>query len=224
MPGHTIHDLMELDVKVLWVQHLIDMEQYKEHQFALVCTGPRTRTVGWHHAILEQFQEVCPLMNTMDRTQTESPHCRRGALESAFEGFSVCSSTPSVLPHKNLIPLVAATNAVMVHAITREPRLRCCGIQPAADFGVVCLPVQATSVGTYMKTFRSSQTFVRQFGTAGRWHFWIMDFNFGIFRVGDSIGIGCIGLGLGHRSFPGCRVAVTRAGQVRCALRLRHLL
>ena len=66
MPGHTIHDLVELDVKVLQVQHLIDMVEYKEHQLALHPHWPPVLIQGVGIVpILEQFQEVHPLTNTM---------------------------------------------------------------------------------------------------------------------------------------------------------------
>ena len=66
-PGRTVHDLMEPDVKVLRVQHLIDMVEYKEHQFALHLhqSAILIHRVGIM-PILEQFQEVHPLVNTMD--------------------------------------------------------------------------------------------------------------------------------------------------------------
>ena len=67
MPGHTVHDLMEPDVKVLQVQHLIDMVEYKEHQFFLRLYWSTVLVQGVDMVpILEQFQEVCPLVNTMD--------------------------------------------------------------------------------------------------------------------------------------------------------------
>ena len=67
MPRHTIHDLVEPDVKVLWVQHLIDMVEYKEHQLALHLHRSALLVQGVGIVpILEQFQEVRPLMNTMD--------------------------------------------------------------------------------------------------------------------------------------------------------------
>ena len=123
MPGHTIHDLMEPDVKVLWVQHLIDMEEYKEHQFALRLHRSTLLIQGVGiMPILEQFQEVCPLANTKDLHirlivltagggPWEFPHLR-GL-------FGVFINSISITSTMNLIPLVAATNAVMVHAITR---------------------------------------------------------------------------------------------------------
>ena len=67
----AIHDLMELDVKVLLVQHLIDMIEYKEHQLALRPDRSAVLIQGVGIVpILEQFQEVPPLTNTMD------PHVR----------------------------------------------------------------------------------------------------------------------------------------------------
>ena len=67
MPGYTIHDPVELDVKVLRVQHLVDMVEYKKHQLALC---PHRSSVFIQGVgimpILEQFQEVRPLVNTMD--------------------------------------------------------------------------------------------------------------------------------------------------------------
>ena len=71
MPGCAIHDLVEPDVKVLWVQHLIDMVEYKEHQLALHLHWSTVLVQGVGIVpILEQFQEVHPFMNTMD------PHVR----------------------------------------------------------------------------------------------------------------------------------------------------
>ena len=71
MQGRTIHNLMEPDVKVLWVQHLIDVVEYKEHQLALHLHWSAVLVQGVGIVpILEQFQEVRPLTNTMD------PHVR----------------------------------------------------------------------------------------------------------------------------------------------------
>ena len=66
-PGCTVHDLLEPDVKVFRVQHLIDMVEYKEHQlaFRLHRSAVFVQGVGIV-PILEQFQEVRPLVNTMD--------------------------------------------------------------------------------------------------------------------------------------------------------------
>ena len=66
-PGHAVHDLVEPDVKVLRVQHLIDMVENKEHQLALRPHRSAVLVQGVGIVpILEQFQEVHPLANTMD--------------------------------------------------------------------------------------------------------------------------------------------------------------
>ena len=87
MPRHTVHDLVEPDIKVLWVQHLIDMVEYKEHQLALHLHWSTILVQGVGIVpILEQFQEVRPLANTMD------PHI--GLVVLAADGgpweFHVC--------------------------------------------------------------------------------------------------------------------------------------
>ena len=67
MPGHTVHDFVEPDVKVLRVQHLVDMVEYKEHQLALHPHWSAVLVQGVGIVpIQEQFQEVHPLANTMD--------------------------------------------------------------------------------------------------------------------------------------------------------------
>ena len=98
-PGRTVHDFVELDVKVLWVQQLIDMVEYKEHQLALCLHRSAVLIQGVGILpILEQFQEVHPLVNTMD------PHIGLVVLAAGGEALGVprlwgclaCSSTPLV--------------------------------------------------------------------------------------------------------------------------------
>ena len=147
-PGRTIHDLVEPDVKVLWVQHLIDMVEYKEHQLALC---PHQSTVFIQGVgivpILEQFQEVHPLANTMD------PHIRLVVL--AVGGgpweFHVCGVVRCVhqlhwynLQHE---PDPSGGSYQCGYVACYNPAGNSCAVVEyghAPDFGVIHLSVQAT--------------------------------------------------------------------------------
>ena len=120
-PGHAVHDLLEPDVKVLRVQHLIDMVEYKEHQLALCPHQSAVLIQGVGiMPILEQFQEVHPLTNTMDPHVGLVVLAAGGGPWALFVGlFSVFINSIGITGDRNLIPLVVATNAVMVLAITR---------------------------------------------------------------------------------------------------------
>ena len=105
----------------------------------------------------------------------------------------------SITGTMNLIPLVAATNAVMVHAITQWAMVallwNTAMLQISASYAFLSrLPCKYR-----MKTFGSF--LILLYSSLGKcWEagaLWITDFNFGVFCVGDCVGVGCIGLGLG---------------------------
>ena len=148
MPGRTVNDLMEPDAKVLRVQHLTDMVEYKEHQLAL---RPHWSTVFVQGVgimpILEQFQEVCPLGNTID------PHVRLVVLpvgRGPWE-FRVCG----VVWHVHQLhqynqrhePDPSGGGYQCGYGACYNPVGHSCAVVEnghAPDFGIICLPVQAT--------------------------------------------------------------------------------
>ena len=138
------------------------------------------------------------------RCRTDSPHCRWGGPgSSVLEGlFSMFINSIGITGTMNLIPLVAATNAVMVHAITRWATVvllwNMAMLQISASYAFLSrLPCRyrMKTFGSFLKLLYSGLEKCWWAGTL-----WMMDFNFGIFCVGDCIGVGCIGLGLGSTS------------------------
>ena len=147
-PGRTVHDLMEPDVKVLRVQNLIDMVEYKEHQLALCPHQSAVLVQGVGIVpILEQFQEVCPLTNTMD------PHVRLVVLAAGggpWE-FRVCGVVRHVHQlhwyYQQHEPDPSGGSYQCGYGACYNPAGHGCTVVEyghAPYFGIVCLSVQAT--------------------------------------------------------------------------------
>ena len=167
-PGHTVRDLVEPDVKVLRVQHLVDMVEYKEHQLAL---HPHWSAVFVQGVgimpILEQFQEVRPLVNTMD------PHVGLVVLTAGggpWE-FRVCGDVWRVHQlhqyNQQHEPDPSGGGYQCSYGACYNLAGHGCAVVEyghAPDFGVIHLPVQTTLKVPYEILWVFPQAFVWWFG------------------------------------------------------------
>ena len=148
--------------------------------------------------ILERFQELCPLANTMEPHVGLIVLLRAGGPGiSTFEGMlGEFINSIGITGTINLIPLVVATNAVMVDAIIRRAMAAVFWSTTMLQISVSYAFLSRLPCRYRMKSFRSFLQLLYGGLEKCKWAgtLWITDFNFGIFCAGDCIGIGCTGL------------------------------